>query len=135
SCEKCVKFNNRRTKPSGKLHPITAPEGIFETIGVDFWGATPYPSAKGNRYVLVVTDYLSKYVIAKAMPYNTAAATAQFIHCRRCYTEIWCLAKRRYDKGRANPIYHPGDLVFIKRHGQRPKFGELYSGPYKVIQQ
>ncbi|CAF1377948.1 unnamed protein product, partial [Didymodactylos carnosus] len=32
-------------------------------------------------------------------------------------------------------IYHPGDLVFIKQHGKRPKFGELYSGPYKVIQQ
>ncbi|CAF4636733.1 unnamed protein product, partial [Didymodactylos carnosus] len=31
-----------------KLHPITPPEGIFETIGMDFWGPTPYPSAEGN---------------------------------------------------------------------------------------
>ncbi|CAF1340044.1 unnamed protein product [Didymodactylos carnosus] len=45
------------------------------------------------------------------------------------------LAKRRYDKERANPVYHPGDLVFIKQHSKRPKFGELYSAPYKVIQQ
>ncbi|CAF1002529.1 unnamed protein product [Didymodactylos carnosus] len=39
SCEKCAKFNIRRTKAPGKLHPITPPEGIFETIGMDFFGS------------------------------------------------------------------------------------------------
>ncbi|CAF4072162.1 unnamed protein product, partial [Didymodactylos carnosus] len=39
------------------------------------------------------------------------------------------LSKQRYDKQRADPTYHPGDLVFIKQLGKRPKFGELYSGP------
>ncbi|CAF0986462.1 unnamed protein product [Didymodactylos carnosus] len=33
-----------------------------------------------------------------------------------------------------DPTYHPGDLVFIKQLGKRLKFGELYLGPYKVIQ-
>ncbi|CAF1157465.1 unnamed protein product [Didymodactylos carnosus] len=90
SCEKCAKFNIRRTKAPSKLHPITPPEGIFETIGMDFEGPTPYPSAEGNRYVLVVTDYLSKDVIAKAMPNNS------IIHRRRCYIEIWCTQKINY---------------------------------------
>ncbi|CAF4445963.1 unnamed protein product [Didymodactylos carnosus] len=79
SCEKCAKFNIRRTKPPSKLYPITPSKGIFETIGMEFWGSTSHPSAEGNRYVLVVTDYLSKYVIAKAMPNNTATTIAQFI--------------------------------------------------------
>ncbi|CAF4790295.1 unnamed protein product, partial [Rotaria sp. Silwood2] len=45
---------------------------------MDFWGSVR-PSAQGNRYVLVLTDNLSKYVIAKAMPNNTAKAAAEFI--------------------------------------------------------
>ncbi|CAF1547161.1 unnamed protein product [Didymodactylos carnosus] len=45
------------------------------------------------------------------------------------------LCKQHYDQQRADPTYKPGDLVFIKQLGKRPKFGELYSGPFKVLQQ
>ncbi|CAF1313751.1 unnamed protein product [Didymodactylos carnosus] len=36
SCHQCAKFNIRRRKLPGKLHPITPPDGIFEVIGMDF---------------------------------------------------------------------------------------------------
>nr|GFB32412.1 reverse transcriptase domain-containing protein [Tanacetum cinerariifolium] len=36
---------------------------IFDVWGIDFMG--PFPSSKGNKYILVVADYLSKWVEAK----------------------------------------------------------------------
>ena len=45
---------------------------------MDFWGPLQ-ESENGNRYVIVLTDNLSKYVIAKAVPNNTAAVAAKFL--------------------------------------------------------
>ncbi|CAF1344489.1 unnamed protein product, partial [Didymodactylos carnosus] len=78
SCTKCSKFNIRRTKTPGKLLPIEPPQGVMEILGMDYWGPTT-PTTNGNRYVLVITDYLSKFVIAKATPTNTAQTTAQIL--------------------------------------------------------
>nr|GEU72541.1 retrovirus-related Pol polyprotein from transposon TNT 1-94 [Tanacetum cinerariifolium] len=41
---------------------------IFDILGIDFMG--PFPSFRGNKYILVVIDYLSKWVEAKALPTN-----------------------------------------------------------------
>nr|GEV33451.1 reverse transcriptase domain-containing protein [Tanacetum cinerariifolium] len=43
---------------------------IFNVWGIDFMG--PFPSLKGNKYILVAVDYLSKWVEAKALPTNDA---------------------------------------------------------------
>nr|GEZ81272.1 reverse transcriptase domain-containing protein [Tanacetum cinerariifolium] len=40
--------------------------------GIDFMG--PFPSSRGNKYILVAVDYLSKWVEAKALPRNDARA-------------------------------------------------------------
>ncbi|CAF1062033.1 unnamed protein product [Didymodactylos carnosus] len=77
SCEKCVKFNIKRTKTPGKLNPIPPPEGPLELVGMDFWGPIRQGSVNENKYVLVITDYLTKFVVAKALPNNTAQTTAQ----------------------------------------------------------
>nr|GFA64879.1 hypothetical protein [Tanacetum cinerariifolium] len=50
---------------------------IFDVWGIDFMG--PFPSSKGNKYILVAVDYLSKRVKAKALPTNDARVVVKFL--------------------------------------------------------
>nr|GFA03061.1 reverse transcriptase domain-containing protein [Tanacetum cinerariifolium] len=50
---------------------------IFDVWGIDFMG--PFPSSKGNKYILVAVDYLSKWVEAKALPKNDARVVVKFL--------------------------------------------------------
>nr|GEW13607.1 reverse transcriptase domain-containing protein [Tanacetum cinerariifolium] len=50
---------------------------IFDIWGIDFMG--PFLSSKGNKYILVAIDYLSKWVEAKAIPTNDAKFTRVMI--------------------------------------------------------
>nr|GEW28034.1 reverse transcriptase domain-containing protein [Tanacetum cinerariifolium] len=45
--------------------------------GIDFM--RPFPSSKGNKYILVAVDYLSKWVKAKALPTNDARVVVKFL--------------------------------------------------------
>nr|GFB84153.1 reverse transcriptase domain-containing protein [Tanacetum cinerariifolium] len=50
---------------------------IFDVWGIDFMG--PFPSSKGNKYILVAVDYLSKWVEAKALRTNDARVVVKFL--------------------------------------------------------
>nr|GFA07636.1 reverse transcriptase domain-containing protein [Tanacetum cinerariifolium] len=50
---------------------------IFDIWGIDFMG--PFPSSKGNKYILVAVDYFSKWVEAKALPTNDARVVVKFL--------------------------------------------------------
>nr|GEU97820.1 reverse transcriptase domain-containing protein [Tanacetum cinerariifolium] len=50
---------------------------IFDIWGIDFMG--PFPSSKGNKYILVAVAYLSKWVEAKALPTNDARVVVKFL--------------------------------------------------------
>ena len=78
SCSLCSKFNIARGKPAGHLKSYEPPSEVFQVMHMDFWGPVP-TSSQGNRYVIVLTDNLSKYVMAKATPNNTAITTADFV--------------------------------------------------------
>nr|GEZ03345.1 reverse transcriptase domain-containing protein [Tanacetum cinerariifolium] len=45
--------------------------------GIDFMG--PFPSSRGNKYILVAVDYLPKWVEAKALPTNDARVVVKFL--------------------------------------------------------
>ena len=50
---------------------------IFDMWGIDFMG--PFPLSFGNMYILLVVDYVSKWVEAIACPRNDANIVAGFI--------------------------------------------------------
>ncbi|GKE49059.1 reverse transcriptase domain-containing protein, partial [Tanacetum coccineum] len=47
---------------------------IFDIWGIDFMG--PFPTSRGNKYILVAVDYLSKWVEEKALLTNDARIDA-----------------------------------------------------------
>nr|GEX92657.1 DNA-directed DNA polymerase [Tanacetum cinerariifolium] len=55
---------------------------IFDAWGIDFMG--PFPSSKGNKYMLVAVDYLSKLVEAKALLTNDFAKVMQKFGVTHC---------------------------------------------------
>nr|GEU67280.1 reverse transcriptase domain-containing protein [Tanacetum cinerariifolium] len=50
---------------------------IFDVWGIDFMG--PFSSSRGNTYILVANDYLSKWVKTKALPTNDARVVCKFL--------------------------------------------------------
>src|SRR5215212_6927667 len=76
SCDAC----QRRGQKGGKsyLNPIKVGEP-FERIGIDFVGPLER-TKKGNKYILVVTDYLTKWPEAKAMKEVIAENVVKFIY-------------------------------------------------------
>ncbi|GJT17553.1 reverse transcriptase domain-containing protein [Tanacetum coccineum] len=45
--------------------------------GLDFMG--PFPQSRGNKYILVAVDYVSKWVKAQALPTNDARVVVKFL--------------------------------------------------------
>ena len=79
SCEICARHNIPRQKLPGHLQSVSPPRGVFQLVSMDFWGPTLEPSTNLNRYVLVLTDYMSKFIIARATPCNNAQTVAEFL--------------------------------------------------------
>ncbi|GJS82527.1 reverse transcriptase domain-containing protein, partial [Tanacetum coccineum] len=50
---------------------------IFDVWGIDFMG--PFLSSRGNKYILMAINYLSKWVEAKALPTNDARVIVKFL--------------------------------------------------------
>nr|GEV56510.1 reverse transcriptase domain-containing protein [Tanacetum cinerariifolium] len=67
------KISQRDEMPQNTIHVCE----IFDVWGIDFMG--PFPSSKGNKYILVAVDYLSKWVEAKVLPTNDARVVVKFL--------------------------------------------------------
>lgn len=74
SCLTCAK---QKVKGSSKapLQSMPVPELIWETLAMDILGPVT-ESTNGNRYILVISDYATRYVIACPMPDQTAKTVA-----------------------------------------------------------
>ncbi|GJR70731.1 reverse transcriptase domain-containing protein, partial [Tanacetum coccineum] len=66
TCQRQDKISQRDEMPQKAIQVCE----IFDIRGIDFMG--PFPSSRGNKYILLVVDYLSKWVEAKALPTNDA---------------------------------------------------------------
>ncbi|CAF1384371.1 unnamed protein product [Rotaria sordida] len=63
SCIPCAQFNPR----------------VWQLVSMDFYGPITPTSQRGNKYIICLTDVLSKFVITKAVRDNTAQTAIRFL--------------------------------------------------------
>nr|GEZ22269.1 reverse transcriptase domain-containing protein [Tanacetum cinerariifolium] len=73
SCQRQGKISQRDKMPQNVIQVCE----IFDVWGIDFMG--PFSSSRGNKYILVAVDYLSKWVEARALPTNDARVVVKFL--------------------------------------------------------
>ncbi|GJR38546.1 reverse transcriptase domain-containing protein [Tanacetum coccineum] len=76
SCDSCQCQGKISQKDEMPQNAIQVCE-IFDVWGIDFMG--PFPSSRGNKYILVAVYYLPKWVEAKALPTNDARVVVKFL--------------------------------------------------------
>nr|GFC14188.1 reverse transcriptase domain-containing protein [Tanacetum cinerariifolium] len=72
-CQRHGKISQRDEMPQNSFQVCE----IFNVWGINFMG--PFPSSRGNKYILVAVDYLLKWVEAKALPTNDVRVVCKFI--------------------------------------------------------
>ncbi|UYV78663.1 hypothetical protein LAZ67_16002321, partial [Cordylochernes scorpioides] len=78
TCHLCQSRKGSNQLPAGLLHPIPAANYPFERVGIDFLG--PLPSTKNKKkWMIVLTDYYTKYAETKAVIDATAREVAKFL--------------------------------------------------------
>ncbi|MCO5604491.1 hypothetical protein L7F22_058658 [Adiantum nelumboides] len=79
TCEIC----QRMGRPTAvDMTPLTTiqPLEVFMKWGLDYMGPFKKVTPKKNKYIIMATCYVSKWVEAKALPNNTAKSTAWFLY-------------------------------------------------------
>nr|GEW55813.1 reverse transcriptase domain-containing protein [Tanacetum cinerariifolium] len=72
-CQRQGKISQRDEMPQNSIQIFE----IFDVWSIDFMG--PFLSSRGNKYILVAVDYLSKWVEAKTLPTNDARVVCKFL--------------------------------------------------------
>nr|GEX37997.1 reverse transcriptase domain-containing protein [Tanacetum cinerariifolium] len=73
SCQRQGKISQRDETPKKSIQICE----IFDVWGIDFMG--PFPSSRGNKYILVAVDYLSKWFEVKVLPTNDTRVVCKFL--------------------------------------------------------
>ncbi|CAH8547811.1 unnamed protein product [Dicrocoelium dendriticum] len=77
ACHECIRFKQPQTMNRAPLQPMVIGYPN-ETVGVDVLGPLP-ETPRGNRYILVLVDYFTKWCEAIPTPYIDARSTAQLV--------------------------------------------------------
>ncbi|XP_075092271.1 uncharacterized protein LOC142172529 [Nicotiana tabacum] len=75
-CDQCQRTGTITRRHEMPLNNILEVE-LFDVWGIDFMGS--FPPSRGNKYILLAFDYVSKWVEAIALPTNNAMVVAAFV--------------------------------------------------------
>ena len=79
----CYGAHISRKKRQGLLQPLPVADRFWSQISMDFMTDLPQETPESPRYLLVITDRLSKYIQLEAM------ATMQAEDCAQRFVEVW----------------------------------------------
>ncbi|UYV66672.1 K02A2.6-like, partial [Cordylochernes scorpioides] len=72
---KTKRIHGAPTWITGTIPPVARP---FQKVGIDLLGRFPV-SNNGNKWIVVATDYLSRYAMTRAIPNGSAEEVAKFM--------------------------------------------------------
>uniref|UniRef100_A0A6G1SP10 RNA-directed DNA polymerase n=2 Tax=Aceria tosichella TaxID=561515 RepID=A0A6G1SP10_9ACAR len=78
TCDKCQKRKADNRPKEGFMVPMPIPTQPFEIVGADLLGPLPMSTSKKN-HIMVMTDYLTKFVIASPMRKTTTERIAEHL--------------------------------------------------------
>ena len=81
-CESCQRMNPSVKCPTLDLQPVPV-TGLWEMWGVDIIGPLTL-TPRGNCYIIVATDYFSKWPEAATLPNKNAISVATFLYSLYC---------------------------------------------------
>jgi hypothetical protein len=84
-CELCQKFGDVQLAPAAMLHPIIKP-WLFHGWALDFVGQIHLASSKGYGFVLVATDYFTKWT--EVVPLKNMAHRGNPLYFRVYHSKI-----------------------------------------------
>ena len=132
NCEVCQRDGKRRKNEALRTIKVDQP---FGRVGIDIVGPLP-ETKKGNRYIVVAMDYLTKWPEARAIPDQKAESVAAFFYedivCRHgCPKElvsdngsafisemVEALLQRHQTKHHLISPYHPQSNGLVERFNQ-----------------
>ena len=77
-CQGCQKFGNVQRAPTSAMNPIIKP-WLFRGWGIDLIGQIYPPSSKNHKFILMATDYFTKWVEAISLMTVTSKEMVEFI--------------------------------------------------------
>ena len=96
TCSSCQVNRAKSNQHHDVMHPLDVPEA-FSRWHLDFIGELPI-TTKGNRWIITAVDSLTNWPIAKAIPYATAEAIADFLY-EEIVMRFGCPAEIITDRG------------------------------------
>jgi hypothetical protein len=97
TCDPCQRTGNPTFRNHWPLTPII-PLAPFEKWGIDFIGPILPVSSRQHRYIILATDYATKWVEAKATRRNDATTAAAFVF-QRIMMRFGCPLELVSDRG------------------------------------
>ena len=80
-------MNKKISSTMPELHPVPVTSPWYH-IGIDFVGPITPLSRSGNRFILTMSDYFTKWVEAVALPSKCAQGVAESLF--KVWHTVWC---------------------------------------------
>jgi hypothetical protein len=78
ACEPCQRFEGKQKLPALPLDPVIV-EAPFQQWGLDFIGQLSQASSGGHSWILVATDYFTRWVEAIPLKSSSSANIVKFL--------------------------------------------------------